>query len=321
MKPIAFRPDVLRPAEHVFTCGNLAFAAIWATVGTVVPSWPLWMSVHLVGALLPFILSRLPEPSFPVAAAWREIYPLFGIALFWSALGAMNRSRPETAFHDAWVRDLDAWLFGSHLHLGWKHVVPEAWFALGMDMFYLGYYLLVFGLPIAFICGRRQEALRDATYRLLYTYLSCYLLYAFFPVHGPRIALSGEAGTGTWLAAVEDSLRRAGDSPGTAFPSSHVAGVFAAALIARRWLPRPLGNAWLLAAFGVAASTVYTQNHYTIDAIFGMALALVLDRVMPRRGSKEEAPQPTLRPRFPRPHPGPVLTRGARVASLRRVRS
>lgn len=317
MKPIAFRPDALRPAEHVFAFGNAAFAAIWATLGTTVPSWPAWMSLHVFGAVLPILLTRFPGSTRP-GATFREVYPLFGIALFWTALGRLNR-RPEAAFHDAWVRDLDARLFGGHLHASWKAALPEPWFALGMDVLYLGYYLLVFGLPLGFMLLRRNEALRDTAYRLLYTYVGCYLLYAFFPVHGPRIALSGEAGTGTWLAGVEEALRRAGDSPGTAFPSSHVAGAFAAALIAGRWLPRPIASAWVVAAFGVAASTVYTQNHYTLDAISGIAMALVLDRVMPRIGPSREAPQPALRPRFPRTHPRTVLARGARVGLGRRV--
>ena len=89
--------------------------------------------------------------------------------------------------------------------------------------------------------------------------------------------------------------RAAGDSLGTAFPSSHVAGVVTAAIIAWKWLPRPV--AWLLIveSIGVMVATVYTQNHYAIDAVAGLVWAVVLqvmllpllDRLITRRATSE----------------------------------
>jgi membrane-associated phospholipid phosphatase len=311
----------LRPVDHVFAFGNLAFAGLWSTLGAGLPGWPVWVMAHVLGAFLPLGWTLLPEPSRPGMIVLREIYALFGIAVFWTEIGILNRARPEAAFHDAWVRNLDHRLFGRHLHETWKSAVPESWFATSMDVLYLGYYLLVFGLPIVLVLMRHRHAVQDAARRLLATYVGCDLLYALFPVHGPRFALGPGAGTGTWLASVEDSLRAAGDSPGTAFPSSHVAGVLTAALLARRWLPRPIANVWLLGAFGVAASTIYTQNHYAVDVLGGAVWALVLWRLMSGQTPREKEAQLGLRLRFPRLHPHLVDARAARIALPGRMTS
>jgi hypothetical protein len=286
----------ITPAELVFAFGNLAFAGIWVALGTPSAAWPAWVVAHLVGAVLPFWLGRRTASH----ASVRDVYPLVGIAFFWTEIGLVNRLRPSAAFHDAWVRDLDSRIFGCHLHETFKTAVSDHRFALAMDTFYLGYYLLVFGLPIALLCLKRRPALRDAAYRLLYTYLGCYLLYALFPAQGPRVFLSADAGAETWLGGFENALRQRGDSLGTAFPSSHVAGVFAAALIARRWLPRSWGYAWFIAACGVALSTIYTQNHYAVDVIYGIAVAFLLPVVMPRAVFSEHDSAALPRPRFPR---------------------
>jgi len=300
---------VVRPAEYVFIVANLALALIWVIVGRNVPHAAIWMSGHLAAACLSWCFVHAPESSRSRALVFRDLYPLFGIAIFWIEIGIVNRARPDTAFHDAWVERLDARIFGTHPHTTWKLAVPEiAWL---MDALYLSYYLFVFGLPILFLIQRRAPALRDAAYRLLYTYVACDVLYALFPTHGPRAGLGLESGTGTWLCDLEDRLRAAGDSPGTAFPSSHVAGVFAAAFMARRWLPGPLGNLWFVAACGVALSTIYTQNHYAVDVVYGIALAFVLDRVFPRASISEDDRAALPRPRFPRSHPEQMATRVA----------
>ncbi|NNG17195.1 MAG: phosphatase PAP2 family protein [Gemmatimonadales bacterium] len=83
---------------------------------------------------------------------------------------------------------------------------------------------------------------------------------------------------GFWYQLVKQA-HDSGDSLGTAFPSSHVAGSVTIAYLAWRWLPR--GWAWLIAleTVGVCFATVYTQNHYAIDALGGLVWATVLQVV------------------------------------------
>ena len=78
------------------------------------------------------------------------------------------------------------------------------------------------------------------------TYLTCFLFYIAFPVYGPRAMAAG-----------------------TAFPSSHVAGVVTMAVLGWRWLGRGWGLVMAVAALAVTLSTVYTGNHYVVDAMVG----------------------------------------------------
>jgi len=67
-----------------------------------------------------------------------------------------------------------------------------------------------------------------------------------------------------------------GDSMGTAFPSSHVAGSLTAAWAGWRWFSRPTAMLLALEAAGVVVATVYTQNHYAIDVLAGILWAVLL---------------------------------------------
>jgi membrane-associated phospholipid phosphatase len=100
----------------------------------------------------------------------------------------------------------------------------------------------------------------------------------------------------------------AGDSLGTAFPSSHVAGAVSMAILAARWLPRRLALVFGLEALGVVLSTVYTQNHFAIDSAVGVLLAVgvqliavpALEAVLQER--RAELPVPPL-PVYVMPQP------------------
>jgi membrane-associated phospholipid phosphatase len=52
------------------------------------------------------------------------------------------------------------------------------------------------------------------------------------------------------------------------------------ALAAWRWLPRPLAVGTLALAVAIALATVYTQNHYAIDAVAGIVLAGFLQTIV-----------------------------------------
>jgi membrane-associated phospholipid phosphatase len=141
------------------------------------------------------------------------------------------------------------------------------------------------------------------TFRLLTTYIGCYLVYLTMPVLGPResavVALGVPDG---FFAAISEAIRARGDSLGTAFPSSHAAGAVTVAVIAIVWL-RPWIAALLSAqAIAVVMATVYTGNHYGIDAAAGTGLALALQVAVVPRLARILVPQPVrpvpLLPRF-----------------------
>lgn len=265
----------LLPVDLLVAAFNAAMACVWAAAaagvgGPAVGIAPWLGGAHAVAAALPWALrgrDGLPGRPCPL---WREIYPLLGIPVFWAELGLLARVRPLPA-HDALVAGWDRALFGVHLHAVWEPAAPWPWLRESMYFFYFSYYLLLVVPAVVILARGRQDAIRDVTLRLMATYLTCFLFYAIFPVHGPRtfdpVAVPPHH-AGLFESLVERA-RATGDSPGTAFPSSHVAGVLTVAWFGRRWFPR--GWAALLAAGAalVTLATVYTGNHFAIDALCG----------------------------------------------------
>src|SRR2546427_596110 len=142
-----------------------------------------------------------------------------------------------------------------------------------MHFAYWAYYLLIGLPPLALMLLGRTAALRDLVFRLMLTYLTCYAIYLVYPVYGPGLTLPRYAGPlndGLFHRLVASALG-AGDSPGSAFPSSHVAGAVTIAYACSRWLPRRIATLLWLEAIGVLVSTVYTQNHFPVDALAGWA--------------------------------------------------
>ena len=72
------------------------------------------------------------------------------------------------------------------------------------------------------------------------------------------------------------------DPPHNCFPSLHVAHSFVSALACSR-VHRRLGLVALIAATLVALSTLFTKQHYVLDAVAGVVLAFVAYGVFLRR--------------------------------------
>jgi len=168
-----------------------------------------------------------------------------------------------------------------------------------MFFIYVAYYPAVFLTPVVLFLRHRTRALREVTLGLTVAYLACYVLYTVFPVDGPSHTMARFAGglTEGFFYRLAHGAVHPVDSLGTAFPSSHVAGAVSMAILSARWLRRPVALLFGLQAVGVALATVYTQNHFAIDALAGACLAVVLQvRVVPRlsvslTGRRAAAPQ------------------------------
>jgi membrane-associated phospholipid phosphatase len=201
----------------------------------------------------------------------RDGYPLIGLALFWAELGFLQALR-GVGSGDLLVQQLDLALFGVHWHEIWMSAMPGRWTSEVMHLAYFLYYLLLLIPPLAIGFRWGLRGFRPVVLALTITYLSCFLFYLAFPVYGPRAlgaASLASAPDGHFHSLVE-LARASGDSPGTAFPSSHVAGAATIAWLGWRWLSRRWFVTLVLAALGVMLSTVYTRNHYAVDALAGL---------------------------------------------------
>jgi membrane-associated phospholipid phosphatase len=277
------------PVDRLVALYNALWLGVWAAfVGRV--SYAGWLlAVHGVALVLPRLLAEARIRSRAVRGL-RDLYPLLWLAAFWRELALLHGVTHARAF-DREIAALDLRLFGwhgSHLNLVWMPRMPYPWLSESMHFAYWAYYLLIALPPLAFLVRGRHDALRALVFRLALTYLACFAVYIVYPVYGPRLTLppyTGPLAHGFFYRLVHASLQ-AGDSPGCAFPSSHVAGALTIAYAAWRRVPRWAGWLLWLEALGICVSTVYTQNHYPIDVVAGLAWGLALQVVVAPRAAR-----------------------------------
>ena len=273
--PVSFNP-ARHPVHLVLIVYHLALAGVWLTLFSKSALAP-WMAVaHAVFAAVRWGLRRLPRLPRGVGALV-DASPALALAFFWSELGTLQALRAAPA-QDATVRWLDLQIFGVHAHEIWMRRMPQVWMSELMHFGYFLYYLVLAIPPFAILAVRGREAFRSATLAVLVTYLTCFLFYLAFPVYGPQALAdpTHTAAPGGFFHDLVEGARRAGDSPGTAFPSSHVAGAVTMAWLAWRFLPRGWAAALSFAAMWIGLATVYTRNHYAIDAVLGFLWAIPL---------------------------------------------
>jgi membrane-associated phospholipid phosphatase len=270
------------PVDGVVAGYNLVLALVWlGLLGQVSLAWVVALC-HLVAAGLPWLFARTRPRGW--MRALREGYPLVGLAAFWSELGVVQRLR-DLPPHDEAIRALDLRLFREHWSDVWMTRMPYPALQELMFFCYFLYYVLLVAPPVVIGVARGWKAFRSVVLAVMLTYLSCFLFYIAFPVYGPRamaaaVAQSSPAG---FFHTLVERARESGDSLGTAFPSSHVAGVVTMACMGWRWLGHGWGMVLTLAALAVALSTVYTGNHYVIDAAAGALWVVPLQAwILPR---------------------------------------
>lgn len=145
---------------------------------------------------------------------------------------------------------------------GWVPVIPEATLIYG---FLYGQVLI----PLTLLEDRRVMLRGGLAYcALLAIGLPFWLLW---PVAVPRLELPI-----TDLFSWSLTLIRAFDPPTNCFPSMHVAEAFLAALVVRR-MDRPLGTMLLGVAAAIWWSTLALGQHWFLDGLAGLVMALVVD--------------------------------------------
>lgn len=144
-------------------------------------------------------------------------------------------------------------------------------FDAGWTWVYQSVYLL---LPIAPWLARRREHLRRYARGFLYLLLPSLLIFALWPVAGPRPPEAPAGGLYALLVAY--------DTPLNAFPSLHVGLAAYSVLFGRRLLLEEgaggaarravllAAGAWLLL---IAYATLATKQHYAVDLPAGAAIA------------------------------------------------
>lgn len=278
------------PLDRLLAAYNAILAVVWWSLAGRGGAAPYIALAHTAAVALPWLLDRGAGRFGRPVRVMIETYPLLWLVAFWAELGPLQALRRLPAL-DPWVAQLDRLVFGGHLHLTWRPAMPAPWFAETMYFVYFLYYAMIFGPPLIMLARRRTDAVRDILFRLLTAYLLCYLVYLVAPTYGPQYSSDVRAlhrPDGFWSGLVHRS-HALGDSPGTAFPSSHCAAVVTMAWFAWVWFHRRTAVLMTLTATAVVLSTIYTQNHYAIDSLAGVLVAVVVQTVLPPLAARAEA--------------------------------
>jgi hypothetical protein len=264
------------PVDWLLAAFNLIMAVLWATAVATSPVARWMLAAHLVAVALPWLLQRQQRLSTPVL--WlRRTYPVLWLLAFWTEVDFLRRTLHVTA-NDVLMKAFDTSLFGVALHTEWMPAMPSLWVSEPLHFAYFAYYAAII-LPLAALAiQRRTHALHEAEFRLMLTYSVCFIAYALFPVDGPHHLENmyiGRPADGFWYGIVH-AVNDSGGSLGAAFPSSHAAGAITIAYVGSLFFSRPVAVLMWVHAGMVVLATCYTQYHYAIDSIAGLALALSL---------------------------------------------
>jgi len=122
------------------------------------------------------------------------------------------------------------------------------------------------------------DAIGESVTVVTVTFITCYAFFIGFPVVGPFHYLTppDPASLGVVFPPLVHRILHAGSSPGTAFPSSHVA--ISTAVWIQAWRhDRAAAIVLKIIVPSLALGAVYGGFHYGIDALCGFVLALLVN--------------------------------------------
>lgn len=212
-------------------------------------------------------------PSGGIARFLRLFYPVILTPVFYHEVSYLGQLHAGGYF-DAAVQGWEEALFGVQLSVAMSRWLPWTWSSEILHLGYVSYYALVPGAALAVHLRSGPRQLHRTAVTVGGAFFSCYLIFALFPVVGPRYLfppLEGAVAAGP-IHDVTHWILESGSSKGTAFPSSHVAAAVGAWLstrrVARQWYRWSAPFVWLL-----VLGTVYGGFHYGVDALAGLAVA------------------------------------------------
>lgn len=144
-------------------------------------------------------------------------------------------------------------------------------------------YVFLILLPIFVV--RQVAQIRRTVFAYLLIWITAYVFFIVYPTEAPRPDRVVGEGFAMWGLRILYSS----DPPYNCFPSLHVAHSFVSALACIR-VHRSLGIVATVCASLVALSTLFTKQHYVLDVIAGMFLAVIAYAIFLRNDPRDPIP-------------------------------
>ena len=266
---------MLRQTDRIFAAYFL-YTSILAVTLRVRPEMRTRVLVStVIAAALYLVLLRLPwERPREYARDW---LPMALFVLAYRQMGWFAPASHDNHLEHGWIV-WDNFLFGK---LRFRELIEATGVVLpgALEASYLLVYAVPVYLVIILYAYERRDRVDFVVSRYAIGLLGAYALLPYFPSEPPRVVFPGE-----WEPTVSTIFRRWNQSIVSGygihlsvFPSAHVSGAFAAYFAMRRVFGRGHWASWTtkIYAWLVALATVYGRYHYAVDALAGIAVAIV----------------------------------------------
>jgi membrane-associated phospholipid phosphatase len=262
--------------------------------GPRIPLWPTMLLAHAIGLITVHCLIHFHarRPANRVLDFFRHYYPILFYAGFYHETGLLNQTLCSGYLDPHFLR-LEKWLFGWQPGLELMERFPSRALSEILYASYFSYYLMIGGVGLALLLRDRRQFAHFISV-VSFVFYVCFLIYIFTPVVGPRILLRDivdaplpadvapvtapvtpeSVGAGMFFGIMAWIYRHF-ETPGAAFPSSHVAVAICTVYFSFLYL-RPIRWAHLAVAVLLCISTVYCRYHYVADVVAGGLTAALL---------------------------------------------
>lgn len=259
--------------------------ALWVVLGyllaTLIPAWnavrsggdhaAAILAMHVAGSVVIALLATVNPSGQPAfLGVLRDWTPLMAVPALYAELpdlilGAGSR------LHDPLIQTWEAAVFGASP----AHVAASRWPWPGLSellhLGYLSYYGIIYVPPLWLYLRNERRQFEVTITALAITFASCFAIFVFFPVAGPRYLWTAPPGIPDGpIRRLALTLLAAGSSKGAAFPSSHVAVSVVQSLMMLRYR-RSAGLLISSASLLLALGAVYGGFHYGVDVLAGAA--------------------------------------------------
>jgi hypothetical protein len=259
--------------------------------GTSVPDWQWRIATHLgvVGLVHLLIAVHARRPANRPLDFLRHFYPILLYAWLYGESGKLNQML-FPGYLDAHFLRLEQAFFGWQPGLELMSRFPARIIAEVLYAAYFSYYIMIGGVGLALLLRDRRQFAHYISV-VSFVFYACYLTYTFVPVVGPRILCDNivpnpplDAIGLTAPPTVPESVAAAFsyqlmaliydhfETPGAAFPSSHVAVAIVTVYFSFLYLRRVRWFHLTMVAL-LCVATVYGRYHYVADIVAGAATA------------------------------------------------
>lgn len=216
-------------------------------------------------------------PAGRVSLAIRNTLPMAAVLLCYQQMGWFAQPQTGLELERAWVR-WDRLLLDEYGVQRAIEAFGPALPGLLEFLYLLTYAMAPIGLAVLVACGRLDQA---DQYFAFYvgSAVAAYALFPYFPSEPPRTVFAGElvSNYDTIFRQINWWILGGAGIHTSVFPSGHVSTAFGCAVGLMYAMPDRMryGLVMMLAALGIAVSTVYGRYHYAVDALAGIVASVV----------------------------------------------